>query len=57
MSGMIDVPVRQPPPPRPPNEADMAAFDAWLRKDLAKRFGAVKDEPIPEDMLLLLKPN
>lgn len=54
---MIDVPVRQPPPPRPPNEADMAAFDAWLRKDLAKRFGAVKDEPIPEDMLLLLKPN
>lgn len=34
-----------------------AAFDAWLRRELGRLYGAVLAEPMPEELSRLLDPR
>lgn len=34
-----------------------AAFEAWLRRELGRLYGAALAEPVPEDLARLLRPE
>jgi len=42
--------------PRQTAEGD-AAFDRWLREELARLYDSALAEPVPEDLLRLLRPD
>jgi hypothetical protein len=46
-------------PPQPPNQsrATDSAFDVWLNRGLHELFDDVAKEPIPDELLKLLKPE
>ncbi len=44
-------------PPRPPNQSKPSddAFDVWLNRGLHQLFDDVANEPIPDELLKLIK--
>lgn len=47
---------REAPPPAPlPREPGNAAFDRWLQRELARLYDQTLSEPVPEELLKLLK--
>jgi hypothetical protein len=42
-------------PPSPGVPQDAKAFDDWLRQELSRLYDAALTEPVPEDLLRLLR--
>jgi hypothetical protein len=50
----VPVPVSPGPFPTGPAEPGEAAFEAWLRRELSRLYGATLAEPVPEELSRLL---
>ncbi|MGG5808871.1 NepR family anti-sigma factor [Falsiroseomonas sp. CW058] len=44
-----------PLPPGLPRDPGEAAFDRWLQRELSRLYDAALSEPVPDDLLRLLK--